>query len=157
MRERRWLVLGTAGFASLVFGVIGIRLHLRPRTGRLTLELSNQPVEARQVVSQPGAGIEIGVIQDADGPPVAAVANRAQQLQVQFTRAEGQNLLAALVTVGAHAVEIQRIQPRLDLLQQSRETFEMRMAVMQVIHEANIVELCLPVVLRKVSSLRISS
>ena len=42
---------------------------------------------------------------------------------------------------GLHAVEIQRQQVRLDLVEQRRETIEMGMAMMQVIDQADVVEL----------------
>ena len=48
--------------------------RLRPRAGGLAVELGDEPVEAVEVVAEPGLGVVVGVAEDADRSRVARVA-----------------------------------------------------------------------------------
>ena len=155
-RDRRVAILvaarGNQATAERRFGISGrfrraarnsaclrfISAILRPRAGIAAVESLDQPVEPVEVVLQAGLGIQIGVIEDADRPRVAAAGDHLQQRQVEFARTQRQDLLALLLALVHHAVQIQAVQVRLHLLKQRFEAVEVVVAVVLVVDDADV-------------------
>src|SRR5207248_1076959 len=82
--------------------------------------------------------VVLRVTEDAEGPGVAAVADRLQQLHVHLARPDRQNLLPRLVAALRHAVEVECQQVRLHLLEERREAVEVVVPVVQVVDDPNV-------------------
>ena len=78
--------------------------------GGLPCKLGHQPVETVEVIAQPLFGVVLRVAQNADRPAVAAGTDGAQQLEVQGTLAQRQDLAAVAVALHVHSVQAERAQ-----------------------------------------------
>ena len=100
--------------------------------------LREQPVEAVEVVLQSALGIFVGVIEDANRPAPAAVANDGEKFWVEFALSERDNLLIQPFAIAHRAVEVQRDEIRLHLREQLAKARHVLVTVMLVIDDADV-------------------
>ena len=100
------------GRALLLRGRLGPRAVLGRRRREGTVELSDQPSQAREIVLQAPFGVRARVVQDADRAAVTARADLPQDGQIEMTRAQRLDLLPLGFAIGVHAVEVEAEQVR---------------------------------------------
>ena len=81
------------------------------------------------------------VIEDADRPLVAALADDPGEFHVEITLAKHQDLLACLVAVGRHPVEVEEVQVRQHRRKRLSEPRDVGVAVVLVVDDAHVGEL----------------
>ena len=106
--------------------------------GGLPSSWGNEPVEAVEVIAQPLFGVVLRVAQDADRAVVAAGTDGSQQLEVEGTLAQRQDLAAVAVAFLVHAVNAEGAQVRHDLAEQRREAVEVVVPMMKVVDDADV-------------------
>ena len=107
-------------------------------TTRSLAKLSVQVFQALEVGAEAGFGVLVGVVEDADRPAPAAVADLTEQFEVEVALADHEDVLARLVAVADHAVEVQREQVRLHRLQERGEAVEVVVAVVEVVNDPDV-------------------
>src|SRR5436190_13200887 len=100
---------GTPAVPGSLPGAVG-----RARAGLLAVELREEPLQPVEVVREALRGVVLRVAEDANRPGVAAVADRLEQLHVEFAGPERHDLLAGLVAALHAPVEVHCEQVRLD-------------------------------------------
>ncbi len=106
--------------------------------GGFSIELRDEPGEAVEVVLQALFRVFAGVVENADRTVPAAVADDAEQLQVERALPEREDLAAELLAVAVHTVEIDGEEVRLHLLEQLREAVEVIVAVVKIVDDADV-------------------
>ncbi|MEY5026965.1 MAG: hypothetical protein RLZZ244_2493 [Verrucomicrobiota bacterium] len=102
------------------------------------------PSEAVEIVQEPLLGVLAGVVEDSDGAAVAALEDGLKNLDVLGSCADRKDLAAVLVAVHIHAIQVEADQMGEHLLEKLAETREMVVAVVEVVHDAHVLNALCP-------------
>ena len=102
------------------------------------VESPHQLFESLKVLPEARFSVFVGMIEQTNRAPPTAVANRSEQLEVQFSLTQGQDLLAEFFAVGRHPVEVECEQMGLHAGEQIRKALHLVMAVVKVVNDADV-------------------
>ena len=103
--------------------------------------MRKEPIESVQVVLESLFGVVAGMAENADGTVVVAVGDDFEELPIQFTLTEREDFYAFFIAVSRHSIQIESEQVGLHFGEQVGEAIEVFVAVMQVVHDADVLAL----------------